>query len=142
MFHLRPVAAENEDFLYRAYPKDWTVARKPKLGPPKVRGDCLRAGGLEGSLFYGHRELPSLLWLARFVFWLRRSSVLFVFVLVCVLFASIDRLVSLLLRSLAHLSCGTDASERPARPFSGTGTYGITARGYVPAISSPCLQEM
>lgn len=37
MFHLRPVAAENEDFLYRAYPKDWTVARKPKLGPPKVR---------------------------------------------------------------------------------------------------------
>ncbi|CAM9900157.1 unnamed protein product [Scytosiphon promiscuus] len=36
MFHLRPVAAENEDFLYRAYPKDWTVARKPKLGPPKV----------------------------------------------------------------------------------------------------------
>lgn len=42
MFHLRPVAAENEDFLYRAYPKDWTVARKPKLGPPKVRG-CLLA---------------------------------------------------------------------------------------------------
>ncbi|CAM9339966.1 unnamed protein product [Laminaria digitata] len=36
MFHLRPVAAETEDFLYRAYPKDWTVARKPKLGPPKV----------------------------------------------------------------------------------------------------------
>ena len=40
MFHLRPVAAENEDFLYRAYPKDWTVARKPKLGPPKARLDA------------------------------------------------------------------------------------------------------
>lgn len=37
MFHLRPVGAETEDFLYRAYPKDWTVARKPKLGPPKAR---------------------------------------------------------------------------------------------------------
>eukprot|EP00903_Cladosiphon_okamuranus_P018194 g16737.t1 len=36
MFHLRPVAAENEDFLYRAFPNDWTIARKPKLGPPKV----------------------------------------------------------------------------------------------------------
>lgn len=40
MFHLRPVAAENEDFLYRAYPKDWTVARKPKLGPPKARSNA------------------------------------------------------------------------------------------------------
>lgn len=36
MFHLRPVGAETEDFLFRAYPKDWTVARKPKIGPPKV----------------------------------------------------------------------------------------------------------
>lgn len=43
MFHLRPVAAENEDFLYRAYPKDWTVARKPKLGPPKARREGGRA---------------------------------------------------------------------------------------------------
>ena len=42
MFHLRPVAAENEDFLYRAYPKDWTVARKPKLGPPKARSSAER----------------------------------------------------------------------------------------------------
>lgn len=40
MFHLRPVAAENEDFLYRAYPKDWTIARKPKLGPPKARSNA------------------------------------------------------------------------------------------------------
>lgn len=46
MFHLRPVAAENEDFLYRAYPKDWTVARKPKIGPPKARWS--NAGTQEG----------------------------------------------------------------------------------------------
>lgn len=46
MFHLRPVAAENEDFLYRAYPKDWTVARKPKLGPPKVRDGWLALWGI------------------------------------------------------------------------------------------------
>lgn len=45
MFHLRPVAAENEDFLYRAYPKDWTVARKPKLGPPKARSSADKVGG-------------------------------------------------------------------------------------------------
>ncbi|CAN0290514.1 unnamed protein product [Ascophyllum nodosum] len=36
MFHLRPVGMGTEDFLFRAYPKDWTVARKPKIGPPKV----------------------------------------------------------------------------------------------------------
>lgn len=50
MFHLRPVAAENEDFLYRAYPKDWTVARKPKIGPPKVTGRRGRKGGRKGQL--------------------------------------------------------------------------------------------
>lgn len=37
MFHLRPIGTERDDFLYRAYPKDWTVARKPKIGPPKVK---------------------------------------------------------------------------------------------------------
>ncbi len=52
MFHLRPVAAENEDFLYRAYPKDWTVARKPKLGPPKVRGGLLVGWGVRNVVVF------------------------------------------------------------------------------------------
>lgn len=57
MFHLRPVAAENEDFLYRAYPKDWTVARKPKLGPPKVRRKDIRTHrDLNES---GHNQSPT-----------------------------------------------------------------------------------
>ncbi|CAM9986338.1 unnamed protein product [Discosporangium mesarthrocarpum] len=36
VFHLRPLGTETNDFVFRAYPKDWTVARKPKIGPPKV----------------------------------------------------------------------------------------------------------
>jgi Domain of unknown function (DUF1995) len=50
VFHLRGVAAGDgsgdgsggdgdgggECLLYRAYPRDWTLARKPKVGPPKV----------------------------------------------------------------------------------------------------------
>ncbi|CAM9179683.1 unnamed protein product [Choristocarpus tenellus] len=35
-FQLRPLGTETNDFVFRAYPKDWTVARKPKIGPPKV----------------------------------------------------------------------------------------------------------
>ena len=52
MFHLRPVGMGTEDFLFRAYPKDWTVARKPKIGPPKVR--IQRAAG--ESNFHGRRS--------------------------------------------------------------------------------------
>jgi Domain of unknown function (DUF1995) len=37
VFHLKPVAEGDANrFLYRAYPNDWTVSVKPKIGPPKA----------------------------------------------------------------------------------------------------------
>ncbi|CAM9361010.1 unnamed protein product [Phaeothamnion confervicola] len=39
VFHLSPLGREgdeSESFVYRAFPAGWTIARKPKLGPPKV----------------------------------------------------------------------------------------------------------
>eukprot|EP00611_Tribonema_gayanum_P000806 TRINITY_DN105_c0_g1_i1.p1 TRINITY_DN105_c0_g1~~TRINITY_DN105_c0_g1_i1.p1 ORF type:complete len:261 (-),score=52.79 TRINITY_DN105_c0_g1_i1:502-1284(-) len=37
VFYLRAIGdASNDELLYRSYPKAWTLARKPKVGPPKV----------------------------------------------------------------------------------------------------------
>lgn len=58
MFHLRPVGTDNDDFVYRTYPKDWTIARKPKIGPPKARTPPSRFRTRTGSLRRTQPGLP------------------------------------------------------------------------------------